>query len=101
MPISVTAYVICFLHPCVVMHLALVKSELLKCISESLYPFEFQINKLIKYFKEKKKSFKNNYTYGQHYYPDCEIYRKCDISCTSYKVLGLVLKSQIASQFIL
>lgn len=54
MPISVTAYVICFLHPCVVMHLALVKSELLKSISESLYPFEFQINKLIKYFKEKK-----------------------------------------------
>lgn len=54
MPISVTAYVICFLHPCVVMHLALVKSELLRCISESVYSFQFQINKLIKYFKEKK-----------------------------------------------
>lgn len=53
MPISVTAYVICFLHPCVVMHLALVKSELLRYVSESVHPFEFHINKLIKYFTEK------------------------------------------------
>lgn len=52
---------------------------MIKYISESVYHFEFQMNKLIKYFKEKKNnlgSLKNNYRYVQQYYPDCEVCQK-------------------------